>query len=236
MKPRALLLWDIDGTLITTGHVGIQAFAAGLTRRFGIVHDLAGIELAGRTDKSIATQLLRACDLPVTEENLMGLLDAYLTELAAAFSGPDRRGRALDGILPILEEIHHRRPDLAQGLLTGNLERGARIKLGHLDLHHFFPFGAFADDSHDRNALPPHARQRAETHHGVPFPPHRIYVIGDTPHDIACGQAIGAKTIAVATGNYSEPQLAACSPSVVFPHLGDIQRFFSWLHQDLHLP
>ncbi len=226
MKPRTLLLWDIDGTLVTTGHAGEIALMDALHGKFNIRDNLDGVEIAGRTDRAIATQILAKFNLPDTLENTARFLDGYIEALAARL--PERRahGRVLPGIVEILEETH-RRPDLAQGLLTGNLHRGAKLKLEQYGVFHYFEFGAFADDHPDRNQLPPHAKRRAEERHGVEFPPDRIFVIGDTPHDIRCGQAIGARTLGVATGRYSVDDLKATGATRVFPDLSDTRAFFN---------
>ncbi len=108
-------------------------------------------------------------------------------------------------------------------LLTGNLAKGAEIKLDHYGVWDYFEFGAFADDSHDRNELGPYARARAKEKSGEEFPPERIYVIGDTPRDIECGKVFGAKTVAIATGNYSGPELAAHDPDHLFEDLSDTE-------------
>jgi phosphoglycolate phosphatase-like HAD superfamily hydrolase len=118
------------------------------------------------------------------------------------------------------------RPGVAQGLLTGNLVRGARAKLTHHGLWDYFPFGAFADDGELRNDLGPHALSRAREHHGVAFAPDDVWIIGDTPHDIACGKIIGARTLAVTTGYYSAAELAAYAPDAVLPDLADSGKFF----------
>jgi phosphoglycolate phosphatase-like HAD superfamily hydrolase len=110
---------------------------------------------------------------------------------------------------------------IAQGLLTGNMRRGAQVKLAHHGLWEHFAFGAFADDSEVRNDLGPHALRRAREHHGVEFAAANVWIIGDTPHDIACGKVIGAKTLAVATGGYTLEQLRAHTPTVVLEHLED---------------
>ena len=121
--------------------------------------------------------------------------------------------------------IHRCLGGLLACLLTGNVERGARIKLGHHGLSHFFKFGAFADDSQWRNELGPVALRRARELHGVEFTPERVFVIGDTPHDIACGKVIGARTIAVATGQYSLEELNAHTPHAAFSDLSDTAAF-----------
>jgi phosphoglycolate phosphatase-like HAD superfamily hydrolase len=111
---------------------------------------------------------------------------------------------------------------VALGLLTGNLVEGAKLKLTHYGVWDFFEFGAYADDHHDRNRLGDFARARAQEKHGIEFAPENIYVLGDTPHDITCGRAIGAKTVAIATGHHSHEQLAACSPDYLFDDLSNL--------------
>ena len=107
-------------------------------------------------------------------------------------------------------------------LLTGNLARGAELKLTHYGVWDYFEFGAYADDHHDRNELGHFARTRAQERHGIKFPPERIYVLGDTPHDIACARAIGAKAVAIATGQYTHAQLAEHAPDFLFDDLADV--------------
>ena len=113
------------------------------------------------------------------------------------------------------------RQDCVLALLTGNLVRGAEIKLSHYGVWDYFEFGAFADDHHDRNELPKFACARALETHGEEFPPERVFVIGDTPRDIECGKAIGARTVAIATGNYSRAQLSDYNPDFLLDDLSD---------------
>lgn len=110
-------------------------------------------------------------------------------------------------------------PHIVLALLTGNLQEGARLKLQHYGLWDFFEFGAFADDHHDRNELGAFARQRAQLKHGHDLDAADIDVIGDTNHDIACGKAFGARTIAVATGSWSRERLEGCTPDFLFDDL-----------------
>ena len=111
---------------------------------------------------------------------------------------------------------------MSLALLTGNLERGAQIKLSHYGLWNYFEFGAYADDNADRNRLGPFAQARARERHGVEFPPERTFVLGDTPHDITCGRVIGAKTVAIATGGCPRETLAAYQPDFLFDDLSDV--------------
>ena len=141
---------------------------------------------------------------------------------------PRRNGGLHPGVLGILQEAHQR-PELVQALLTGNIEKGARLKLTRYGVNHFFSFGAFADDSSVRNELGPHAKRRAKELVGEEFSPERIFVIGDTPHDVACARAIGAKAIAVATGSFSAEQLRECGADAVFTDLAHPKAFFDLL-------
>jgi phosphoglycolate phosphatase len=216
---KKLLLFDIDGTLLTSGGAGERALRLGFRDRFGIDDDLANVEIAGRTDSGIARQMLAAHGFPETTENLARFFDGYLHYLALEL--PTQKGELLPGMLPLLHALRQRE-DIVLALLTGNLERGAELKLTHYGVWHYFPFGAFADDHHDRNALGPFARARAQERHGVEFPPERIFVLGDTPHDIACARAIGARAVAIATGKYSTAELAAHAPDFLLKDATDI--------------
>lgn len=213
-----LLLFDIDGTLITSGGAGEGALKDAMGARFGVQEDLQGILLAGATDARIARELLAKHGIEASAENVTALLDEYLGHLAGRISRHD--GRLLPGIVPVLEALE-KHPEAVLALLTGNLTRGAQIKLTHYGVWKFFEFGAFADDHHDRNELGKVARARALEKHGIEFPPEQIFVIGDTPRDIECGRAIGARTVAIATGHYSLPELAEHGPDFLFQDFSD---------------
>ncbi len=218
-----LLLWDIDGTLIVSQGAGVRAMERALTRCFGVTCDLGVIDWAGRTDTWIVTEVLRHVGLAYTSENARAYLETYLELLPTELqSGP--QGQVLPGVTELLETCHSHSA-VAQGLLTGNMRRGAEHKLTHYGVWQYFPFGAFADDSPRRNDLGPHALRRAREHHGVHFEPERTWIIGDTPHDIECGKVIGAHTMAVATGQHSVAQLTAHHPTAVFPNLADTAAF-----------
>lgn len=186
--------------------------------RFGVEEDLEGITLAGATDALIARLLLEKHDLPVTPENVTALLDAYLSALPGRL--PRHAGRLLPGIVALLDRLKSRE-DCVVALLTGNLVRGAELKLAHYGVWDYFEFGAFADDHHDRNELGGFARTRAREKHGREFAPADVVVIGDTPRDIECGRVIGARTVAIATGNYSRNELQTHSPDLLFDDLSD---------------
>ncbi len=223
---RKLLLWDIDGTILHTGKAGETALGRAMEKLYGINRGLQGLEIAGRTDKWIVEQLLGRDGKPNGLAEVGQFLDVYVELLADEL--PRRNGGLHPGVLGILEEAHQR-PELVQALLTGNIEKGARLKLTRYGVNHFFDFGAFADDSSIRNELGPHAKRRAEEKHGEDFSPERIFVIGDTPHDVACARAIGAKAIAVATGSFTKRQLKDCGADAVFTDLAHPKAFFDLL-------
>ena len=218
---RRLLLFDIDGTLISSGGAGEAALKDAMLSRFAVEEDLDGIILAGATDGRIARELLEKHSISVSPENVSALLDTYLGHLTERIGRHD--GRLLPGIVFLLKVLSER-TDVVLALLTGNVSRGAKIKLTHYGVWDFFEFGAFADDHHDRNELGKFARARALERHGEDFPPSRIYVIGDTPKDIECGRAIGACTVAIATGHYSSAELRDHAPDFLFEDLSDTER------------
>ena len=214
-----LFLFDIDGTLIASGGAGEYSLRLAIRDEFGVEDSLKDIEIAGRTDKLITLNILKKYNVEPAPERITGFLDRYLHHLALEL--PRKAGRVLPGIVELLDALKAR-PHVALALLTGNLVRGAALKLTHYGVWHYFEFGAFADDHTDRNQLGPVAQARALERHGVEFSPKRIFVLGDTPHDIACGRAIGAKTVAIATGNQTREQLAAHHPDFLFDDLSDV--------------
>jgi phosphoglycolate phosphatase len=217
---KRLLLFDIDGTLIHSGGAGVHALKSAFTERFGIVDELHDIEIAGMTDSGIVVSILNKHKIPATNENVSAFLDSYVHFLSLEL--PRRVGKLLPGVLELLEKLKSR-PHLVLALLTGNVSRGAQLKLEHYGVWHFFEFGAFADDHHDRNRLGTVARARAKEKHGRQFSTSEIDVIGDTPRDIACGKAFGARTIAVATGTWKRDQLAKYEPDFLIDDLSNVQ-------------
>ena len=225
-KQKRLLLFDIDGTLIHSGGAGIEALKRALKERFEIEDDLHDIEFAGMTDSGIVMSILKKHKIPATAENIAAFLDSYVHCLSSEL--PRRKGKLLPGVLPLLEKLKTRK-HVVLGLLTGNLSRGAHLKLDHYGVWHFFEFGAFADDHHDRNELGAFAQARAKEKHGVEFSADEIDVIGDTPRDIACGKALGARTIAVATGTWSREKLAKHKPDFLIDDFSDVDRLINTL-------
>ena len=219
MNPTTLILFDIDGTLITSGGAGENALKIGFQKEFGLAEDLSSVSIAGRTDSGIARQVLQKHGLEVSPANIERFFSCYLAELAVQL--PLRPGRVLPGIFELLGVLRER-AHISLGLLTGNLERGAQLKLQHYGLGGIFPFGAFADDHHDRNALGPVALSRAAAFHGKAFTAEQVWIIGDTEHDIGCARAFGARAMGVATGSFSVDFLTQHRPDALFADLGDV--------------
>jgi len=215
---KKLLLFDIDGTLLLTGRAGEHALRVALKESFGVDDDLSGISFAGSTDGAIARQMLAPHGIPPTAENLAHLFDGYVRNLALEL--PRRGGRVLPGIVELLEVLHGRE-DCVLGLLTGNIEKGAELKLSHYGVWDYFKFGAFADDHIDRNKLGPVAHSRAVERHGMSFEPEDVFVLGDTPRDIDCARAAGFVAVAIATGSCDKEALAAHKPDFIFEDLSD---------------
>src|SRR6202040_2154350 len=223
---KRLLLFDIDGTLIHSGGAGVEALKRALTERFGIKDDLHDIEIAGMTDSGIVISILKKHQIPTTADNIAAFLDSYVHFLSSEL--PRRKGKLLPGVLELLRKLKSRK-HLVLALLTGNVSRGAQLKLGHYGVWHFFEFGAFADDHRDRNRLGPFARARAYEKHGREFAASEIDVIGDTPRDIACGKVLGARTMAFATGTWRREQLARPNSDFLIDDLSDVDRLINTL-------
>src|SRR5690242_1227080 len=223
---KRLLLFDIDGTLIHSGGAGVHALKSAFNERFGIDDDLQDIEIAGMTDSGIVLSILNKHKIPTTNENMSAFLDSYVHFLSLEL--PRRKGKLLPGVLELLERLKTRQ-HVVLALLTGNVSRGARLKLEHYGVWHFFEFGAFADDHRDRNELGRFARARAKEKHGWEFAASEIDVIGDTPRDIACGKALGARTIAVATGRWGRHELAKHDPDFLIDDLSNVETIMDTL-------
>ena len=228
---KTLLLWDIDGTLTHSTGSGARALRRALRESHRIEDDLAWLPLAGRTDVWIARQILEHHHQPADDDDVRKLLNYYLRALPSELDQPN--SHVLPGVREALTAVSNMK-EVTQGLLTGNLSQGADIKLNHFGIRHFFAFGAFADDSAHRNDLGPFAIKRAAAHHGVSLEKTCVVVIGDTPHDVACGKAVKARTFGVATGNYSEEALKTAGADVVFPNFSDTARFLREVDQAVH--
>jgi phosphoglycolate phosphatase-like HAD superfamily hydrolase len=204
------VLFDIDGTLLHTNAVGLTAFGRALELEFAIEHGTRGVKFAGRTDTGIAREILRRHGIEPSKTNLANLFDCYLHLLADLLI--EGRGEICSGVGEFIRELRHLPEPPVIGLLTGNLRLGAELKLRRFGLWDFFTTGAFADDHEDRNQIATVAHQRGCQLLGRKLRGEQMLVIGDTPLDIACGRAIGARVLAVATGGSPLAELEAHQP------------------------
>ena len=220
-----LLLFDIDGTLVLTGGAGIRAMNRAGRTVLGVPALLEGIQVAGRTDWIILQDAVQQIGRGLDEDLFARLREEYLAALREEIEAPGDGVKAIMPGVPALLDALQDREDVLLGLLTGNFEQGARIKLEHFDLWHYFKCGAFGDDDADRNALVPFAMERARGCGFAPVPVDDVIVVGDTPHDVACARAVGAVPVAVATGSYTVAQLRETGAEIVFEDLRDTGAF-----------
>ena len=217
----ALILFDIDGTLLLSGRAGLRAMTRAFDQTFGITDAFKGEHFGGRTDSFLVSKALKAAGLPDTPEQHHRFRDNYIPLLAEEIQHPGTGHKGLmPGVRELLEALDpHDHLHLA--LLTGNYRDAAEIKLQHFELWDFFEWGAFSDDAADRNALVPIARSRAEIYDIPGEAIERVIVIGDTPHDIECARVAGARSIAVATGGYAVDQLREAGADHALTDLSD---------------
>ena len=218
-----LFLFDIDGTLVSVRGAGRTAFARALEETYGTAGTIERYDFRGRTDLSIVHELMTGAGLDV--ERIRARVDAcfqvYARELTRII-GDGSRIQVLPGVAEVVRRLGAR-PDAVVGLLTGNIEAGARIKLEPTGLWPLFRVAAYGGDDADRLRLPAIARERARAL-GHEFTFDRVTIIGDTPLDIACARGCGAVAVAVATGQYLVEELAGHRPDMLFSNLADVER------------
>jgi phosphoglycolate phosphatase-like HAD superfamily hydrolase len=201
-----LYLFDIDGTLVDTGGAGMKALQEATSEVFG--HEGPILDLAGSTDLGLIANIHAHFEIESTPERIAFYFEVYEGRLDWNLSHGGFSGRVYDGVSVVLEELASRQ-QATLGLLTGNTAGGAASKMRHFGLAPYFKFGAYGSDHADRNRLGPIALARAAAYAGRMFSVEETLVIGDTPKDIACAHAIGAKCLAVATGQFTAAALEA---------------------------
>ena len=212
------LFWDIDGTLLDTARAGIFAWEEAIREVLGDEPDMADMNTAGLTDAEIALEVAAAHGHDNDPRRAADLLRSYTEHLPERLGW--RQGRVLPNVRENLEALAQRE-HVVNMLLTGNVPAGAEAKLRHYGLWDFFGAGgAFSVEGHDRPSIARQARELAAEHGGEKPAGEQMVVIGDTPHDISCGKAICARTLAVATGpGYDLDALRACEPWAALPEL-----------------
>ncbi|MBT8401692.1 MAG: HAD hydrolase-like protein [Rhodothermia bacterium] len=224
MPARKLILFDIDGTLLTTNGRGREAFRAAIEDTFDRPFDDSQVSFAGKTDQQILGEILQTMGINGAPggRTWTRALDLYRSLMLARLTSEEVV--VLPGVRELLRrlsEIRH----VQLGLLTGNLEDMAyhKLRLASLDAH--FPFGAFGSDHADRYQLPAIAVARAANHVGYGYEGEEVVIVGDTEHDIGCAKASSALAVAVCTGRTSRPELEHFRPHVLLDDLSETDRF-----------
>jgi phosphoglycolate phosphatase len=205
-----LVLFDIDGTLVHTGHAGTSAFSKAFATEFNLHHGAEKMKFAGRTDVSLVREFFKIHGLPETPEHFRQFFERYVFWLDHILA--HSTGGVCHGVREFIGDLLALPSPPVLGLLTGNIKLGAEIKLRRFGLWEIFHTGAFADDHEDRNHIAVAALERGRRVLGNNLQPHEVIVIGDTPFDIRCGKFIGAKVLAVATGGAKLAELEEYKP------------------------
>jgi phosphoglycolate phosphatase-like HAD superfamily hydrolase len=217
-----LFLFDIDGTLVTARGAGRVAIGHALAATYGVTGPIESYDFRGKTDQRIIWDLMR--EAGVDERRIVaGMKDcfaAYVVELDRLI-GDGSRVTILPGVRELVRALDAR-DDAVVGLLTGNIEPGAQVKLRSTGLWPLFRVGAFGSDDMDRRRLPAIACDRAHQVIGWRFAFDEVTIIGDTPLDVDCARACGAVAVAVATGFHPAEDLRACTPDHLFADFSDV--------------
>jgi phosphoglycolate phosphatase len=220
--PPRVFLFDVDGTLVTAHGAGRRALGVALEKTFGATGPLETYDFRGKTDPRIVGDLMLAAGVPEAEvrARLSACLAAYVEALEEAV-GDGRRVEVMPGVADLVRALGER-AEAVVGLLTGNIEAGARVKLATTGLLPYFRVGAYGSDDPDRTRLPAIAAARVERLTGRPVGFEQMVIIGDTPLDVDCARACGATAVAVATGQHPLAELRACAPDLIFPDFSDV--------------
>jgi len=219
---RRLVLFDIDGTLLSAGRISARAFGEALLEVFGTTGDATHFDYSGKTDPQIVRELMEGAGFTneEIERRRPRALESYRQRLADAIRPEDVAPKP--GVARLLHALEGRR-DVTLALLTGNLEPTARLKLEPVGANRYFPFGAFGSDEEDRYRLPRVAQERARAVVGVSFEGRDMVIVGDSVHDVLCGRDLGVRAVAVATGRTSAERLSAAGPDALLDDFSDTE-------------
>ena len=216
-----VVLFDIDGTLVRTGGAGVKAFARAFQTEFGLNDGAEKLKFAGRTDVSLVREFFSHHGITPDQSHFDRYFETYLFWLKEMIL--DCRGGICPGVRELLKDLRALDTPPQIGLLTGNIRRGAEVKLRHYQLWDEFSFGGFADDHEERDCIAAAAKERGEAILKTKLRGEEVLVIGDTPLDIRCARAIGAKVLAVATGGSTIADLEPHKPDLLVQDLSAVK-------------
>ncbi len=216
-----LILWDVDGTLLSTDGIAAEAMREAMRRVVGPAAPMERTAYAGKTDWQIIRESFPTLPPDTIAERLQAFIETYVGLLEARRDALTARSRVFPGVVAALKALETAG---YQAPLTGNIAAVAQLKLECVGLTAYLDLaaGAYGDDHFHRPELAPIAAARAAARYGQSFHGDQIVIIGDTPHDIACGKLNGARTVAVATGPYPLEELLAHHPDAALPDLTDV--------------
>ncbi|MBN2104532.1 HAD hydrolase-like protein [bacterium] len=217
-----LLLFDIDGTLLMSGGAGRSALNRAFTHVYGFDNGFQNVSMMGRTDPLIVKEVLKKHRIPWEENRIRTFQQVYYQFLEQELAAPEPAKSLCPGITGLLKKLSADKK-IVLGILTGNWERGAYLKLRHFQIEHYFKLGAYADDAAERVDLVPVALKRFEMLYGQSIPSHHVYVIGDTPLDIIAARPHKARTVGVATGYHNKESIQQENPDIVFESFQDVE-------------
>ncbi|MDC0048845.1 HAD hydrolase-like protein [Verrucomicrobia bacterium] len=224
-----VILFDIDGTLLSTGGAGMKAFYSAIENNYPAQLKKCGgsltLDMAGSTDSGLVIEIFAALGIEDSATERESFFAEYLQCLKNNLSDPSYTGSLMPGISELLDRLSYEANNgkLILGLLTGNIFAGAALKLKKYRVDEYFFFGAYGDDHHDRNELGPIALKRGGSYHKLELTGAPVTVIGDTPKDIYCARAMGAQAVAVSSGSISHQELANYDPDLLFKDFTDYE-------------
>jgi phosphoglycolate phosphatase len=230
-SPR-LVLWDVDGTLIHAGAAGASVFDMAVERVIGRHAGDHGVRMSGKTDPQIALEILAFAQIADGDAraHLPLVLEHLELELAAAVHHLQEHGRVMPGVVELLTQLHVA-PDVVSSVLTGNIEPNGRLKVAAFGLDRWLDLdvGAYGSDDHDRNNLVPVALAKLTSQRATSVRPADVWVVGDTPRDLACARACGARCLLVGTGRFPTGELRALGPDAAVDDLRDVDAMYELL-------
>ena len=217
-----LLLFDIDGTLISTHGIPRKAMGEVLMQRYENFNYDDGFNFSGRTDWEIVEHLLRFDGRDITNDVIHSILASFALELVVHLAN-GKKPLIYPGVVELLDRLRQNK-QIHLGLVTGNILQGAKIKLSSAGLWDYFPVGGYGDDARHRSDLPPIAIKRAQEHYNISFDESDIWIIGDSPRDVACAKDNRLRSLAVSTGWTEYEVLEQCQPDYLVTDLSALDR------------